>query len=74
MTERDALLDEIDALLQQMEKDAYDRFNAEMEALGAAAANPFASQHCEIPRIEAHAYRKARAAIMGRFAKSEDAP
>lgn len=66
------LLREIEHRLLTLEMDAYDRFNAAMDALGDAAANPFASRHCEVHRIEAHAFRKARVAIMGEF--GGDAP
>lgn len=61
------VIDDISRLLIDMERDAYDRFNSSMEALGKAASNPFASSHCEIPRIEAMAFRKARHAVNETF-------
>lgn len=62
-----ALLLDIEHRLLTMEMDAHDRFNAAMAALGNAALQPVASQHCEAHRIEAHAYRRARVALMDAF-------
>lgn len=67
-TARTVPLAEILEALLSMESEAYARFNQCMASLGPhAAMDPLASQHCEIHRIEARAYRKARQALAEKF-------
>lgn len=60
------LADVLEAL-HTMESEAYEAFNDCMAALGPRAFDPLASAHCEISRIEALAYRKARQALAERY-------
>lgn len=54
-------------LLHDMERDAYERFNVCMDGLGDRVLNPFASQHCELYRVKAAAFREARFAVSDAF-------